>query len=78
MCPDGTTTAEDGQSVCNVTLAPATDLHVRYAVVVSFSVNVTGSDPQDIILKSGVSAPVRETPFLSYIDFFALLDFPFY
>jgi hypothetical protein len=59
MCPDGFTTIEDGQAHCNVTLAPATDLQVRYAVVVYFSVNLTGSDPEDIVLKSGVSAPAE-------------------
>ena len=59
MCPDGTTTIEDGQAHCNVTLAPATDLQVRYAVVVYFSVNLTGSDPEDIVLRSGVSAPAE-------------------
>lgn len=59
MCPDGFSTLEDGQAQCNVTLAPATDLEVRYAVVVYFSVNLTGSDPEDIVLKSGVSAPAE-------------------
>jgi hypothetical protein len=59
MCPDGFTTVEDGQAHCNVTLAPATDLQVRYAVVVYFSVNLTGSDPEDIVLRSGVSAPAE-------------------
>ena len=59
MCPDGTTTGEDGQSQCNVTLGPATDLELRYAVVIYFSVNVTGSDPEDIVLKAGVNAPAE-------------------
>lgn len=59
MCPDGFTTLEDGQAQCNVTLAPATDLQVRYAVVVYFSVNLTGSAPEDIVLRSGVSAPAE-------------------
>ena len=59
MCPEGTTTIEDGQPVCNVTLAPATDLKVRYAVVVYFSVNLTGSDPEDIVLRAGVNAPAE-------------------
>jgi hypothetical protein len=59
MCPDGFTTVGDGQVQCNVTLAPATDLQVRYAVVVYFSVKLTGSDPEDIVLRSGVSAPAE-------------------
>ena len=51
MCPEATTTTEDGQPACNVTLAPATNLDRRYAVVVYFSVYLTGIDLESIVLK---------------------------
>jgi hypothetical protein len=57
MCPAGMTTAGDGHSQCNVTLTPAVDLDTRYAVVVSFSVYLTGTDPEAVVLKAGVAAP---------------------
>jgi len=51
MCPNGTTSFEDGQSSCNITLAPAINLEKRYAVVVYFSVFLTGIDLDTIVLK---------------------------
>lgn len=57
LCPPGTTTAQDGQSHCNVALDPPADLNFRYAVLVSFSVNLTGVDPDGVSLKTGVAAP---------------------
>lgn len=60
-CPSGTTTPGDGFSVCNITLPPMTDIRLRYAVVVEFSVNVStgSSDPSTLALRAGVAAPAE-------------------
>jgi hypothetical protein len=57
MCPEGTTTAGDGSSECNVTLTAAVNTQLRYAVVVYFSVNVNASDLAAMALRAGAAAP---------------------
>lgn len=58
LCPANWTNLEDGQASCSVPLdaAGAVDAQgqQRYAVVVSFSVYLTGVEPDDIILQVGL------------------------
>lgn len=56
LCPSGTTTSGDGQAFCNITLEPALDIDRQYAVIVSFSLNISGVDRDSVTLKTGISA----------------------
>lgn len=60
LCPANWTNVDDGQAACAVpasgTAAAAAAAH-RYAVVVSFSLWLSGVDPEDILVQAGVDAP---------------------
>eukprot|EP00887_Chlorella_sp_A99_P007510 scaffold2.g7510.t1 len=60
LCPANWTNVDDGQATCAVpasgTAAAAAAAH-RYAVVVSFSLWLSGVDPEDILVQAGVDAP---------------------
>ncbi|GAB4813156.1 hypothetical protein N2152v2_000202 [Parachlorella kessleri] len=60
MCPANWTNTEDGQAACGVRATPAVDYSQRYAVLVSFNVVLSGLDPQEVVIKSGVDGPMEQ------------------
>ncbi|KAL4450153.1 hypothetical protein ABPG77_010822 [Micractinium sp. CCAP 211/92] len=52
-CPNGTSTIDDGSSSCSPSL-PVNYSAPRYAVVVSFYVNLSGLELEDVVMRAGV------------------------
>ncbi|KAL4452476.1 hypothetical protein ABPG75_008138 [Micractinium tetrahymenae] len=53
-CPSGRTTIDDGSSSC-IPTSPGGYIAPRYAVVVSFYVNLSGLELEDVVMRAGVN-----------------------